>query len=59
MEPIDGFPPTISSYEHDGLKIRLECREHTVPELLEAFEYVLRGAGFGVEMGSLEMKDDN
>lgn len=35
-----------SSYEYDGLVVRLTTKEHTLSEILEAFENVLRGQGY-------------
>ena len=49
--------PTIAIYKHDGLKVMLVTNEHTVEEVLEAFENVLRGSGFYV--GHLEITDEN
>jgi hypothetical protein len=46
----------LSSFEHDGLKVTLECTEHNISQILQAFHNVLRGAGFS-PMGELEYVD--
>ena len=49
--------PTISIYKYDGLKVMLVTEHHAIPEILEAFEYVLRGSGFSPK-GSLDFIDE-
>lgn len=38
--------PVKSSYEYEDLKIHLETSENSLDDIIEAFEHVLRGAGF-------------
>lgn len=44
----------VSIYKYDGLKVMLVTSEHTLEEVLEAFENVLRGSGFYFD-GHLEI----
>lgn len=46
-----------SSYEHDGLKVTLQCDQNTIEDVLSAFENVLYGAGFRFK-GHLEIVED-
>jgi len=43
---MEEIKPVKSSYEHDGLKMTLETDQHTISDVLEAVEHVLRGSGF-------------
>lgn len=47
----------ISIYKYNGLKVMLVTNEHSIPDVLEAFEYVLRGQGFHFK-GNLGVVDE-
>lgn len=50
--------PQTSSYEYEGLKIVLTTQDHSLSDVLEAVEYVLRGQGYSVD-GHLDVvKED-
>jgi|ETNvirnome_2_300_1030623.scaffolds.fasta_scaffold00786_12 hypothetical protein len=36
----------IAIYKYGGLKVMLVTNENTIDEVLQAFEYVLKGSGF-------------
>lgn len=41
--------PITSSYEHNGLRIEITVKCHTIDTVAEAFENVLRGAGYNFD----------
>jgi len=55
---MEEIKPVKSSYEHDGLKMTLETDQHTISDVLEAVENVLRGSGFFFK-GNIEIVDQD
>lgn len=49
--------PQTSMYEYDGIRVILTTRQHTVSDVLTAFEYALRGQGYVID-GHLEVVKD-
>lgn len=48
----------LSRYEYEGLKVELETDMHTLGEILEAVEYVLRGQGYFFDGNLAVVKED-
>ena len=48
---------TVAIYKHNGLKVMLVTIDHDLSEILEAFENVLKGAGFSFK-GTLDFVED-
>jgi len=48
----------ISIFKNNGLKVMLVTKEHTLNEVLTAFEHVLRGSGYSVKWDSLSVDEE-
>jgi hypothetical protein len=49
---------SIGIHKHGGLKVMVVAQEHTIDEVIQAFECALRGASF-VFNGHLELVEDD
>ena len=54
LQPIQ---PITTTYEHDGLKISLTVDEHTITDILEGVEGVIKAAGYCFD-GRLDIIND-
>lgn len=48
---------TISTYSHKGLKITISMRDHSLEEVLDAVQCVIKGCGFVFE-GTVCIRED-
>lgn len=58
MDDLDStITPQVSEYSYEGLHVKLETSGHTIDEVLEAFENVLRGQGYCFK-GNIQIIDE-
>jgi hypothetical protein len=54
---MDEMPTVEGFHKCGGLEVHIKIKEHTIPEVVEAFECALRGCGFCFN-GHFELTED-